>query len=175
MHREEDQTPAPSMRTIPPAVPSVPDPPRQESSWIWALATIGIMASAPFLLRHVASIAQPELGSDREAVAAAGDFQPSADSNLRTAVVREARRELGADRATEEQPRTVALIPSEAVTRVEGKPMVFVAEPDLHLLVATPVELGAAEGTDVRVLSGLSVGQIVVTEDVASLGKLAKR
>jgi hypothetical protein len=53
--------------------------------------------------------------------------------------------------------------------------MVFVADRDLRLLVATPVELGAAVGNEQRVLSGLEAGQLVVTEGVAMLERQAHR
>jgi hypothetical protein len=52
---------------------------------------------------------------------------------------------------------------------MEGRPMVFVADKNLKLLVATPVVLGATEGEEQRVLSGVSAGQLVVTEGIAML------
>jgi hypothetical protein len=67
--------------------------------------------------------------------------------------------------------RAVAVVPRSAVARMEGKPMVFVADRHLKLLVATPVVLGAVEGEEQRVLSGVSAGQLVVTEGVAMLEK----
>jgi hypothetical protein len=179
MYRDEDETPVPSMRTIPPAVSSTPRPAiatKQESSWIWALATIGVMASAPFILRHVASVAEPNLSGENEQAAMGFESISTPDvSSLRTAVVRAARLTVRAGLAADGQPKTVSVVPRSAVTRVDGKAMVFVAEPDLHLLVATPVELGATEGDNQRVLSGLSAGQVVVTENVASLEHLATR
>ena len=65
-------------------------------------------------------------------------------------------------------------MPRSAVTRMEGRPMVFVADRDLRLLVATPVELGATEGDEQRVLSGIAAGQLVVTEGVAMLERQAQ-
>jgi hypothetical protein len=69
--------------------------------------------------------------------------------------------------------RRVAVVPRSAVARMDGRPMVFVAERDLKLIVATPVELGATEGEQQRVLSGVSAGQLVVTEGVAMLERQA--
>jgi cobalt-zinc-cadmium efflux system membrane fusion protein len=64
--------------------------------------------------------------------------------------------------------RPVALVPNGAVTFVDGKPTVFVAETELRL-VATPVELGESDGTDQQVVSGLATGKQVVVEGVFAL------
>jgi hypothetical protein len=178
MYRDEEETPVPSMRTIPPAVSSTPRPPmvqKQESSWVWALATIGVMASVPFILHHVASV-DPSSSEETASASMGTDSLSTPDeANLRTTVVRAARLTLRASRTADGQAKPVALVPRSAVTVVDGKATVYVTEPDLHLLVATPVELGALEGDDQRILSGLSVGQVVVTENVASLERLATR
>jgi hypothetical protein len=174
-HSEED-APRSSMRSIPP-VSGLPAPAarsqRQEASWIWALATLGVMASVPFMLQHVAAVGQPTLSSEAEPGAGSGAADDEA--TLHTEVVREApRRVLSAVRG-DGAHGTVAIIPRSAVTSIDGKAIVFVAETELRLLVATPVELGSAEGPDQRVLSGLSAGQMVVTENVTSLEQLALR
>lgn len=64
--------------------------------------------------------------------------------------------------------RPVALVPNGAVTFVDGKPTVFVAETELRL-VATPVELGESDGTDQQIVSGLAAGKSVVIEGVFAL------
>jgi len=65
-------------------------------------------------------------------------------------------------------PGTV-VIPRTSVAIVDGKPTVFVAEPDLHLFVATPVELGERIGAGQRVTSGLLAGQRVAMGDLSTL------
>ena len=60
------------------------------------------------------------------------------------------------------------VVPSSAVTFVDGKPTVFVAETDLRLVV-TPVKLGDSDSKNQEILSGLSPGQVVVTEGVFAL------
>jgi hypothetical protein len=177
IHDEED-APRSSMRSIPPVSGSPASgalSQRQETSWVWALATLGIMASVPFLLQHVASVGQPSLSSEPEAAAGGESLSEPSEQNLRTEVVREAPLHTAGATRGEGAHRTVAVVPRSAVSSVDGKTMVFVAEKELRLLVATPVELGSTEGSDQRILSGLSAGQVVVTENVASLEKLALR
>ena len=65
-------------------------------------------------------------------------------------------------------PGRAVVVPSSAVTFVDGKPTVFVAETDLRLLV-TPVELGESDGKNQEIRSGLEGGQRVVTEGVFAL------
>jgi multidrug efflux pump subunit AcrA (membrane-fusion protein) len=67
------------------------------------------------------------------------------------------------------------VIPQIAVTEIGGKPTVFVAERDLRLLVATPVVLGAERGPDREILSGVSAGQMVVTNGLPTLRAMASR
>lgn len=62
----------------------------------------------------------------------------------------------------------VKVVPASAVTHVDGKPTVFVAETDLRL-VATPVQLGESDGSDQEILVGVEAGQLVVTEGVFAL------
>jgi cobalt-zinc-cadmium efflux system membrane fusion protein len=62
----------------------------------------------------------------------------------------------------------VVMVPSSAVTHVDGKPTVFVADGDLKFVV-TPVELGASDGTDQQVVAGLTAGQLVVAGGVFAL------
>jgi cobalt-zinc-cadmium efflux system membrane fusion protein len=62
----------------------------------------------------------------------------------------------------------VALVPHGAITFVDGKPTVFVAETPLRF-VSTPVELGEGDTDDRQVVSGLKAGDAVATEGVFAL------
>jgi hypothetical protein len=139
-------------------------------SWVLGLATIGAVASVPFMLQHVASFEDPSVSLEMDPAAARNSEPPrAAGCELRTVLVREGARRLGADRA-----RTpIAIVPRTAITMVDGKPTVFVADRD-HL-IATPVELGALEEEDQCVLSGLSAGQWVVTDSAESRQMIAAR
>jgi hypothetical protein len=133
------------------------------------------MASVPFMLQHVANVAQPTLSSDPEAAGSDRPVIDGADVNLRTEVVREAPARPASPKRGDSAGKKVTVIPRSAVTTVDGRTVVFVAEKELRLLVATPVELGSVEGEEQRVLAGLSPGQVVVTESVGSLDELAVR
>ena len=60
------------------------------------------------------------------------------------------------------------MVPSAAITHIDGKATVFVSESPTKFMV-TPVELGASDGTDREVVSGLAAGQSVVTAGVFGL------
>jgi membrane fusion protein, heavy metal efflux system len=60
------------------------------------------------------------------------------------------------------------VVPQAAVTYVDGKPTVFVAESDTRF-VATPVTLGDSDAQDQEIDTGLRPGQHVVTEGVFAL------
>jgi cobalt-zinc-cadmium efflux system membrane fusion protein len=60
------------------------------------------------------------------------------------------------------------VVPTSAITFVDGKPNVFVAETDVRL-VPTPVTLGESDGKNQEIVSGLSGGQVVVTGGVFAL------
>jgi cobalt-zinc-cadmium efflux system membrane fusion protein len=62
----------------------------------------------------------------------------------------------------------VAQVPHGAITFVDGKPTVFVAEGPTRF-VATPVELGDSDGEDRQIIAGLTVGQNVVVNGVFQL------
>jgi cobalt-zinc-cadmium efflux system membrane fusion protein len=62
----------------------------------------------------------------------------------------------------------VAQVPSAAITYVDGKPTVFVAESPLRF-VATPVVVGESDGEDRQILSGVKVGSVVVCKGVFGL------
>jgi multidrug efflux pump subunit AcrA (membrane-fusion protein) len=56
------------------------------------------------------------------------------------------------------------VVPESAIAQVEGKPTIFVAERNLHLLVATPVELGSRRGAEREIVSGVAHGQLIVAD-----------
>lgn len=62
----------------------------------------------------------------------------------------------------------VLLVPTSAVTYVDGQPTVFVLVEPLVVL-PTPIELGESNGRQWHVLKGLSAGQQVVTQGVFEL------
>lgn len=64
--------------------------------------------------------------------------------------------------------RAALSVPSGAVTYVDGKPTVFVAEGD-HRVTPTEVVLGATDGREQEILSGLVEGASVVSEGVFAL------
>jgi hypothetical protein len=169
MAHDADEMPRSSLRSIPPiARPSIPPPPPETSSWSWVSAVgalalaCGVAIGAPqFMLWS-----QQSYGVGAEATE---PLEPG--PGLHTEIVRDAPLHRMAEPLHE--GRKVAVVPRSAVARMDGRPMVFVAERDLKLIVATPVELGATEGEQQRVLSGVSAGQLVVTEGVAMLERQA--
>lgn len=170
MGLDADDMPRSSLRSIPPvARPSLPPPPPQaSSSWSWvgavgALALAGLVAvGAP----HFRVWSQRSYG-----VGAVSEEAVEPGPGLHTEVVQAAPLHRMAEPLRE--GRHVAIVPRSAVARMDGRPMVFVADTDLKLIVATPVELGALEGDQQRVLSGVTAGQRVVTEGVAMLERQA--
>jgi hypothetical protein len=64
--------------------------------------------------------------------------------------------------------RAGAIVPGSAVVQVRGTPTVFVSEAD-YRFVATPVVLGEPGKDGLRVLSGISAGQVVVTDGAEAL------
>lgn len=71
-------------------------------------------------------------------------------------------------RVSEKGPTKALVVPGSAITFVDGKSTVFVAESE-NRLVATAVELGESDERNTQVVSGLSPGQSVVTEGVFAL------
>jgi hypothetical protein len=165
----EDET-RPSLRSIPPiARPSLPPAlPESErpSTLIWALGALALACAV--------AIGVPRFGIGSQRGFGSGADKPEQAEpgpGLRTEVVRDAPLQRMAESQRPDGRRAVAVVPRSAVARMEGRPMVFVADRDLRLLVATPVVLGAIDGEEQRVLSGVSAGQLVVTEGVAMLEK----
>ncbi len=174
MTHDMEEMPRSSLRSIPPVAGlSVPPSGRRSrvgSTWLGAAAMVGVLAGVALAVQRVGGAAADALGSGAQEPA--GQRGVDGTPGLRTVVVRGAPRRPMV-RSRDEARGAVAVVPRSAVARLDGKAMVFVAEQDLHLLVATPVELGAAEGDEQRVLAGLSAGQVVVTEGVAQLEKRA--
>jgi hypothetical protein len=163
MAHDADEMPRSSLRSIPPiARPSIPPPPPEKSSWVWAVGALALACGVAIGAPQFRLWSQHSYG-----VAAAGVEPQEPGPGLQTVLVRDAPLHRMAEPVRE--GRTVAIVPRSAVARMDGRPMVFVADRDLKLIVATPVELGAAEGEQQRVLSGVSAGQLVVTEGVAML------
>jgi hypothetical protein len=153
-----------SLRSIPPVSTSGRAPLPHEkggASGVWAIATLCLAGAVPFVGHRLAS------ASEDSAAAARAVHADDVDVGLRTAVVREAAL---ASTPVAFQGRTgVTVVPRNAIAHVDGKPVVYVADGDLRLIVATPVELGAFEGPEQRVLSGVSAGQVVVVEGFSQL------
>jgi hypothetical protein len=169
MAKDGDETPRPSLRSIPPiargSIPPAPPEPPTLSTSLWAVGAIGL---ACFV-----ALGAPHLGfSSHRAYGAGAEVDPAESEpgpGLRTVVVQDAPLHRMAEPTRPDGRRGVALVPRSAVARMDGRNMVFVADSDLRLLVATPVELGATEGDQQRVLSGVSAGQRVVAEGVSML------
>jgi cobalt-zinc-cadmium efflux system membrane fusion protein len=100
------------------------------------------------------------------------------DADTRTAIVRvevdNRKRRLRPGQAVTARIRRgvagekAALVPQAAVTYVDGKPTVFVAESELRMVV-TPVELGEDDGEEREIEAGVSAGQSVLVEGVFDL------
>jgi hypothetical protein len=147
------ELPTPSRRSIPPVVADwateAPLPPPRGTSWSWVLGTLWLAAMIPLGLHWY--------GSEAPVQAAA---PPSADETRMAAAILSHGR---------------VVVPEASVTAIDGKPAVFVAEQALHLLVATPVALGASIGADREILSGVTAGQMVVTDGLPALRATASR
>jgi hypothetical protein len=61
-----------------------------------------------------------------------------------------------------------AIVPRSAVVNVRGTPTVFVSDTD-YRFVATPVVLGEAATDGQRIVSGVSAGQVVVSDGAEAL------
>lgn len=66
---------------------------------------------------------------------------------------------------------SAVVVPQSPVILVDGIPTVFVAEPDVRLLVATPVELGETLDAERSITGGLSAGAPVVAGDLGGLAR----
>lgn len=153
------ETPTPSRRSIPPVADwEAADPPSLGSSWGWVIGTLWIAAMIPLGLHWYGSLGVHASGAERPAEAAT---QTAVDETKIAAVVPGIRGRV--------------IVPEAAVTEIDGKATVFVAEQSLHLLVATPVELGHARGAHREILSGVAAGQMVVTDGVSALRTMASR
>ena len=146
------ETPAPSRRSIPPVADWTTEtwtpPPPRGSGWAWVLATLWVAAMIPLGMRWYtsagASLAAEAPPEETRGVSAAVAYMPGG-----------------------------VTVPQSAITELEGKPTVFVADRTLHLLVATPVMLGNHRGGDQQILSGISAGEMIVTDGVGTLRTMA--
>jgi hypothetical protein len=171
MARDEEELPRQSLRSIPPiARGSFPPAPPQDhpSTWIWAVGALALAVVVATGALRLGFSGQKSYGAG-----AATEEPGESGPGLRTEVVRDAPLHRMADALHSDGRRAVAIIPRSAVARMDGRAMVFVADRDLKLLVATPVELGATEGDQQRVLSGVSAGQLVVAEGTEMLQRQA--
>jgi len=165
---DADETPRSSLRSIPPIARSSSLPPEPRSSnWAWAVGALALAGAVAVGAPYLRVSGQRSYGAGAESQEPANP-----GPGLRTEVVRDAPLHRMAE-PVHEGHKAVAVVPRSAVARMDGRAMVFVADRDLKLIVATPVELGAVEGEQQRVLSGLSPGQVVVTEGVAMLERQA--
>lgn len=153
------ETPSPSRRSIPPVADwETPPPPSLGSSWGWVLGTLWIAAMIPLGLHWYGSLGGHSAGA--EGPAQAMTQAAVGDTNI-VAVVPGIRGRV--------------VVPEAAVTEIDGKATVFVAERSLHLLLATPVVLGPAKGANREILSGVAAGEMVVTNGVSTLRSMASR
>jgi len=132
-------TPPPSRRTIPPiSLPEPVAPPQRGSGWIWVIGALWLAAMIP--------LGREWLSHDGPVAAGTSPVE----EGTATVSVR--------------WDGTRAVVPESAIAEVEGKPTIFVAERNLHLLVATPVELGSRRGTEREIVSGIAHGQLIVAD-----------
>jgi hypothetical protein len=131
----------PGRRSIPPVAhgpESLPPRPPGNSKVFWAMVLVWIILSVPFAAHWITT-------ENEGRVAAAAAAEDTDSSFVRA-----------------ERKPTGVYVPEGAVVLIDGKPSVMVAERDLRLLVATPVELGRTEGHARQILGGVMAGQYVV-------------
>lgn len=152
-----DEAPSSDRRSIPPV--SRPTPPTSDgrSGWIPILLATSIAGFA-LAATHV-----------HRGVTAQGALTPGF-ATPRPVLITEAARQAVADTAPGHRmlARQGALVPRSAVVDVRGTPTVFVTETDFRF-VATPVVLGEETEDGQRILSGIAVGQVVVSDGAEAL------
>lgn len=93
----------------------------------------------------------------------------SGDAPVRTVLYTEAVREaLPGPITSRGNAASEVVVPRSAIVLVEGRPRVFVEASEGHF-VLTPVSLGVVEGTDQRIVSGVSAHEVVVAEGAEAL------
>jgi hypothetical protein len=143
---------APGRRSIPPVAhgpESLPPRHPDNSRLFWAMIFAWIIASVP--------IAAHWITAENEGRAATASASEDADRSFVRA----------------ESKVSGVFVPEGAVMLIDGKPSVVVAERDLRLLVATPVELGRTEGHARQILGGVAAGQYVVADGTSAHRRVA--
>jgi hypothetical protein len=149
-----EESPSSDRRSIPALTRSSPEQPAEgRSGWVPILLA-GLVAAAVLAAMHA-----PRPG----AAAQAGVFSDL--EGPRPFIITEAARR-PAQSTTPVQAGVV--VPVSAVIKVHGSPTVFVSEAD-YRFVATPVVLGEMGTDGQQVVSGITAGQVVVTEGAEAL------
>jgi len=153
-----EESPSSDRRSIPALTRSSPERPAEERSGWAPILLAGLVAAAVLAAMHA-----PQT-RDRQAGSFSGIEGP------RPIIITEAARKplpiTAPGHRTVVQPG--AVVPGSAVVQVHGSPAVFVSEADSRF-VATPVVLGETGTDGQRVLSGITAGQVVVTDGAEAL------
>jgi len=146
-----EEAPRSDRRSIPPV--SRPAPPGSDgrSGWLPILIATSI-ASVAFATTHI-----------HRAMGQAGTLDP--DKPRPVLITEAARRPLP---EPGHRLQSGAIVPTSAVVTVRGTPTVFVSDTD-YRFVATPVVLGETAMDGQRIVSGISVGQVVVSDGADAL------
>lgn len=147
-----DEAPRSDRRSIPPVSRPSP-PPDGKSGWLPILFAT-CLASVGFAATHAHGW-----------VAAQGaGFDPD---KPRPVLITEAARRPSPEPGHRSLPAG-AIVPHSAVVDVHGTPTVFVSDTD-YRFVATPVVLGESAVEGRRIVSGVKVGDVVVTDGAEAL------
>ncbi len=147
-----DEAPRSDRRSIPPV--SRPSPQSDgKSGWLPILVATGL-AGVAFAATH----------AHGWVAAQGGTFDPDQPRPL---LITEAARRPSPEPG-HRSLATGAVVPRSAVIDVRGTPTVFVSDTD-YRFVATPVVLGESAAEGQRIVSGLRVGQVVVTDGADAL------
>lgn len=153
-----EESPSSDRRSIPALTRSSPEQPAESRSGWVPILLAGLVAAAVLAAMH----------APRTGAAQAGVFSDL--DGPRPIIITEAARRpspLPPPGRPIDVPAGV-VVPVSAVIQVHGSPTVFVSEAD-YRFVATPVVLGEMGTDGQRVLSGITAGQVVVTEGAEAL------
>lgn len=153
-----EETPSSDRRSTPAL--SRPNPKQSDDAtggW-WPILAAGFIATAVLVATH----------GPRAGAAPAGVFAEI--EQPRPLIITEAARRPAPITAPGHRAHAQAgaVVPGSAVVHVHGAPTVFVSEAD-YRFVATPVVLGETGANGQRVLSGITAGQVVVTDGAEAL------
>lgn len=151
-----EDPPSSDRRTIPPVSRASAPSTDEGSRWLPILVAT-CLAGAALAATHVHGIRSMQAGAARDV------------DGPRPVIITESVRRVARETAPGHRARhDDTVVPTSAVVVVRGAPTVFVSETD-YRFVATPVVLGdvAAEGQ--RVVSGVSPGQVVVSDGAEAL------